>query len=175
MTTIQVTHLTTTRYGVTLGQHCLIIDQPEAAGGNDLGPTPVQLFVASLAACAAHYAGSYLARHGLTAEGLTVQGDYLMASDGTPRVTSITMTVTPPADLPADRRAGLLALASNCTLHNTLRQPPTIAIDLTQESTPDEPAPSSGLKGCCDAASASAYLVQNAHQAVRDGQQRDGA
>ena len=133
MTTIQVTHLTNTRYGVDLGQHCLIIDQPEAAGGGDLGPTPVQLFAASLVACAAHYASSYLARHALSAKGLTVQENYVMASDGAPRVRSIAIIVSPPADLPADRRAGLVALTSTCTVHNTLRQPPEIAIEIAQD------------------------------------------
>jgi hypothetical protein len=98
-----------------------------------------------------------------------------MASDGAPRVTAITVTVTPPADLPADRRAGLLALASNCTLHNTLRRPPAIAIHLAQDSKLDEPVPTSGPQGCCDATSASACAVQNAHRAVADIQRRGGA
>jgi putative redox protein len=59
MTVIQVTHLANSRYQVAVGRHCLTVDQPETAGGDDQGPTAVQLFAASLVACTAHYAGSH--------------------------------------------------------------------------------------------------------------------
>src|SRR6476619_5555157 len=60
VTAIRVTHEANTCYRVAVGRHLLTIDQPEDAGGEDLGPTAVQLFAASLVACTAHYAGSYL-------------------------------------------------------------------------------------------------------------------
>jgi hypothetical protein len=91
----------------------------------------VQLFAASIVACAAHYAGSYLARHGLSTEGLTLDGDYVMASDGPPRVASISVTITPPRGLPVDRQPGLIAVASHCTLHNTLSTPLAVNFGLT--------------------------------------------
>lgn len=92
----------------------MTVDQPEDAGGEDLGPTAVQLFAASLVACTAHYAGSYLARHGLSSEGMVVEGEYVMAG-------SMSVTITPPVGMPEHRKAGLLAVASHCALHNTLR------------------------------------------------------
>jgi putative redox protein len=36
-----------------------------------------------------------------------------------------------PGGIPPGREAALLAVASHCTVHNTLRQPPDIAIELT--------------------------------------------
>jgi uncharacterized OsmC-like protein len=134
MNAIQVTYLTKTRYSVDLGPHCLITDQSDAAGGDGLGPTPVQLFVASLVACAAHYAGSYLARHHLSADGLTVNGDYVMAADRPPRVASMSVTITPPTDLPRNRIAGLLAVAAHCTVHNTLTRPPVVHFGVAEQS-----------------------------------------
>jgi uncharacterized OsmC-like protein len=133
MSAIQVTHPANSRYGVELGQHCLVIDQPEAAGGDNLGPTPVQLFAASIVACAAHYAGSYLARHGLSTEGLTLDGDYVMATDSPPRVASISGDhyAAKWPTLSAKRKAGLIAVASRCTLHNTLSTPPAVNFGLT--------------------------------------------
>ncbi|MET8897008.1 hypothetical protein [Streptomyces albogriseolus] len=38
--------------------------------------------------------------------------------------------IDPPPELPEQRRAGLLAVASHCTVHNTLHQPPEIAVEL---------------------------------------------
>ena len=122
MTAIRVTHEANTCYRVAVGRHLLTIDQPEDAGGEDLGPTAVQLFAASLVACTAHYAGSYLARHGLSSEGMVVEGEYVMV-DRPARLGSMSVTITPPVGLPEHRRAGLLAVASHCTLHNTLRDP----------------------------------------------------
>jgi uncharacterized OsmC-like protein len=146
MNAIQVRHVTNSRYGVDLGQHCLVTDQPEAAGGEGLGPTPVQLFVASLVACAAHYAGSYLARHHLSADGLTVHGDYIMATDSPPRVASISVTITPPTDLPGNRIAGLLAVASHCTVHNTLTRPPVVHFGLAEQPALNGAAQPLGLR-----------------------------
>jgi uncharacterized OsmC-like protein len=132
-TAIHVAPLVNKSYRVQIGSHSLTIDQPASAGGDDRGPTPVELFVASLAACVAHYAGSYLARHGLSADGLAVDADFAMADDSPARVASVTLMVTPPAGLPENRRAGLLAVASHCTLHNTLRDAPSVDIGLSSE------------------------------------------
>jgi putative redox protein len=132
-TAIHVTPLANKSYRIDVGLHSLTVDQPASAGGDDRGPTPVELFVASLAGCVAHYAGSYLARHGLSTDGLAVDADFVMADDSPARVASVSLTVTPPAGLPENRRAGLLAVASHCTLHNTLRDAPSVDIGLVSE------------------------------------------
>ena len=41
------------RIQAQLGSHHAVIDQPKAAGGNDEGPNPLQLFLFSLAGCIA--------------------------------------------------------------------------------------------------------------------------
>jgi uncharacterized OsmC-like protein len=138
VTSIQVRPVANNRYEVVLGRHCLTIDQPVTAGGDDEGPTAVQLFVASLVACTAHYAGSYLARHGLSTDGLIVEGDFLMASDGPGRVASVSVRIVPPAGLPEGRRAVLLAVASHCTVHHTLREPPTVTVVLAGSVEPGD-------------------------------------
>jgi putative redox protein len=135
MTAIHVTHLDKTRYRVLVGRHSLTIDQPLTAGGDDRGPTPVELFAASLAACVEHYAGSYLARHGLSSEGLVVDSDFVMADDRPPRVASVSVSITPPPRLSETRKAGLLAVASHCTVHNAIRQPPAVDISLSDRPT----------------------------------------
>jgi uncharacterized OsmC-like protein len=89
------------------------------------------MFVASLATCAAFYAGRYLTRHGFTRDGLAVTVTYTMATDRPARVTSIRLAVQVPADVPADRRPALQAVVSHCTVHNSLTRPPSVTIDLT--------------------------------------------
>lgn len=100
-------------------------------GGENTAPTPVELFVASLAGCVAYYAGRFLARHGITREGLGVQVAYRMAADRPARVAAIDLSVTVPAALPAHRRPALRSVIEHCTVHNSLADPPSVRIDLT--------------------------------------------
>src|SRR6266542_1345421 len=66
---LAVTHLHTDAYEIDIRGHRLTVDQPVEAGGENLGPTPTELFAASLAACVGFYAGRFLRRHGLAVEG----------------------------------------------------------------------------------------------------------
>ena len=52
---------------------------------------------------------------------MVVEGEYVMA-DRPARLGSMSVTITPPVGMPEHRKAGLLAVASHCTLHNTLRE-----------------------------------------------------
>ena len=122
------------RYAVQVRGHELIVDQPADTGGSDLGPTPVELFVASLASCVAHYAGGFLARHHICRDGLRVDASWQMSQDRPARVASITLRITPPPALPPERLPALLAVARACTVHSTLEQPPDVSI-LVAEAT----------------------------------------
>ena len=86
----------------TLGvdSHEVRVDQPLAAGGTDEAPTPVELFVVSLATCVAYYAGRYLDRHGLSRAGSAVHAEYRKADRPPARIASIQLRVILPAGLP---------------------------------------------------------------------------
>ncbi|MDG6110428.1 OsmC family protein [Dactylosporangium aurantiacum] len=117
-------------YEIAVGVHRILVDQPTDAGGGDLAPTPTELFVASLASCFAFYAGRYLTRHGYSREGLAVEAQFDLATDRPARVTAVRLTLHVPAGLPRERWAALQAVASHCTVHNTLAQPPHVDITL---------------------------------------------
>ena len=124
---LAVRHLSGDRFAIDIRGHTITVDQPVDAGGDDTAPTPTELFVAGLASCVAFYARRYLARHDLSAHGLTVAATYEVGGRPT-RVTKISVRITPPADLPTDRRDAFLAVASHCTVHNTLDEPPPVEI-----------------------------------------------
>ncbi|WKX13973.1 OsmC family protein [Streptomyces sp. NL15-2K] len=128
--TLDVAHVEGDAYTVDVRGHQLMVDQPTDAGGRDSAPTPTELFAASLATCVAFYAGRYLHRHGLHRSGLRVRTEFTMAPDRPARVAFVRVTVVPPPALSAQRHAALLAVASHCTAHNTLHQPPEITIEL---------------------------------------------
>jgi putative redox protein len=109
---------------IRLRAHELHTDQPDT----DRALSPIELFVASLATCVAHYSGTFLRRHELSRAGHTVHADYAMATDRPARVARIRVTVQVTASLTPQEKAALQAVANHCTVHNTLRQPPEIEI-----------------------------------------------
>ncbi len=117
------------RFTITVGGHRIVVDQPLDVGGTDAGPTPTDLMLASLASCVAFYARRYLRRHHLDATGLTVTARHRMATHPN-RVGDVDLLIHLPTELTPSRRAGLLAQAGHCTVHNTLVESPTIAISL---------------------------------------------
>ncbi|GAA3465317.1 OsmC family protein [Saccharothrix longispora] len=119
-------------YVVAMRGHLVPTDQPPADGGADAGPSPVELLVGSMATCTAFYAGRFLDRHGLPRAGLRVTADYRMGADPQRRVTDVRLDVTVPAGLPESRKTALLAVLQHCTVHNTLRHPPEIIIELDE-------------------------------------------
>jgi uncharacterized OsmC-like protein len=126
--TMRVDHQTGDRFSIKVRDHMITVDQPEDVGGDDLGPTPTELFVASLVSCVAFYARRYLRRHKIDAAGLYVEAAYRLAAKPA-RVGDVDIHIHAPAGLPPERRDGLLAVARHCTVHNSITQPPEISID----------------------------------------------
>src|SRR5215475_14813993 len=77
------------------------------------------------------YAGGHLDRHGRDRDGLQVTAEFAMAADRPARVRGVTLRIRVPGGIPPASHAALLAVVSHCTVHNTLRQAPDIAIELT--------------------------------------------
>jgi putative redox protein len=117
-------------YEVAVRGHRVLVDRPADSGGQDIAPTPTELFIVSLATCIAFYAGWYLTRHGFGRDGLGVSVGYEMATEPPARVSSIHLTVRVPAEVPPQRWPALRAVVSHCTVHNSLIAPPTAAVDL---------------------------------------------
>lgn len=128
---MEVSFLDGESYEIAVRGHRVVVDQPAEIGGADTAPTPTELFVASLASCVAFYAGRYLTRHGHSRTGLAVSTSYDLATDRPARVSAIRISVKVPTDLPEDRWPALAAVVSHCTVHNTLHNPPEVAIELT--------------------------------------------
>jgi putative redox protein len=92
------------------------------------GPTPTDLFVASLASCVAHYA-----RHGLGSgsEGPKVRCVWRMSETPPWRVAAISIDVKLPTGTTVARVAAVRRAVTHCTVHNSLRTPPMVAITAT--------------------------------------------
>lgn len=127
---LDVDYVNGEEYEITVRGHRVRVDQPTGSGGADHAPTPTELFAGALAACVAFYAGRYLIRHGFDRDGLRVRSDFVMATDRPARVATIRISVHPPTGFPAERMAALAAVASHCTVHNTLQHQPEITVSV---------------------------------------------
>lgn len=132
MNTIVIDHIDGDRFSIGTRGHVVTVDQPLADGGTDTAPTPTELFVAGLGACVAFYAHRYLVRHNLPTAGLQVRVSFEMAARPA-RVSEIVVSLQLPDNVPVDRRQALLAVASHCTVHNTLLDPPDVTVVLRDE------------------------------------------
>ncbi|MGE5226582.1 MAG: OsmC family protein [Planctomycetaceae bacterium] len=134
MARIDVTHEDGDRYAIKMGPHTVLVDQPGSDGSAGVAPTPTDLWVMGLAGCVAFYAGRFLDRHGIDRKGLEVICDFEMATDRPARVASIDLRVCLPEGFPEDKRARLLAVVDHCTVHNSMTNPPAVAIALAAPS-----------------------------------------
>lgn len=117
-------------YDIEVRGHRLRVDQPRYQG-TDSAPTPVELFVASLASCVAYYAGRYLVRHLYPRTRLAVHAEFTMAETGPARPDSVSLVVKLAHELPPERLEALRAVVSHCTLHNSLRNPPRVCVEIS--------------------------------------------
>ncbi|MGH9248572.1 MAG: OsmC family protein [Acidimicrobiales bacterium] len=132
-TQIMVVHIAGDAYAADVRGHEVRVDQPLDLGGTDTAPSPSELFVVSLASCVTFYGGRFLERHGLSRTGFGVRADYRMADGPPARIASINLRVIVPAGLPVGLVAPLRAVVTHCTVHNTLRDPPVVDIEIDGE------------------------------------------
>lgn len=127
---VSVEHAAGDLYRIGVRGHELWADQPADPGVGDVAPSPTELFVASLASCVAFYAGRYLTRHGLDRAGLRVDAEFTMADDRPVRVRSVMLRVTVPREMNPVQQRALAAVVDHCTVHNSLRHPPSVGITI---------------------------------------------
>jgi putative redox protein len=129
MPRIEVNRELGVRFRALVRGHAITFDQPIDVGGTDAGPTPTEVFVASLAGCVAYYVERFLDRHAIDGVGLRVIADFAMAEHPS-RVGVVELRVIVPCGVPEKLRAPLLAVAEHCTVHNSIAAAPRVQIEL---------------------------------------------
>ena len=129
---ITVRHEAGDRFRVSVRGHDLIVDQP---GSGDAGPTPTELFVASLTACAGFYARRFLARHGVADGDLTVEAEFVWSADHA-RVAGIRLRIASRAGIAPELLAALARVVDKCTVHESIRIAPDIAFEIVTTGAP---------------------------------------
>ena len=120
------------RLAVRIRDHEVLVGEPAEIGGSDAGPTPTELFVASLAACVAYYAEMFLRRHHQLDGGFGVECGFTVSSDRPARVETIDLAVTVPPGVDAQWHEALQRVVEHCAVQNSLRMPPEVRIHVAE-------------------------------------------
>lgn len=117
------------KFETTVGRHRIITDQPVSGGGMDAGATPPELLLASLGACAGHYAAEYLNVRSLPTIGLGIR---VFAEKATQpaRLGSFRIEVNV-SKVEQRHVEGLLRAVKTCIIHNTLKTSPAIDVNVS--------------------------------------------
>jgi putative redox protein len=122
---------------VRIGNHELVFDQPASVpAGEDRGPSPLDVMVASVAGCAHYFAAAYLQARGLSTDGLAVEVEAEKERVPVSRLARLSMKVRLPAGLSERQLAGVERAIKSCPAYGTLLHPPSVEITI-------EPQPAS--------------------------------
>lgn len=109
--------------------HRVVVDQPKAGGGTDLGPTPLEYFLFSLAGCVGSIARIAAAQQKIDLRGMqvTVEGDLnpagLLGKPSEDRVGFQTIQISAEidADLSEEQKQRFLdEVCARCPLHDNI-------------------------------------------------------
>jgi putative redox protein len=116
---IVVTHSGGVKFTAAVRSHRILVDQPVRGGGEDAGPSPLELLGASLGTCVALYVQQFCHARSLSYEGLRVE----VAQEGASapsRIAKFTVRVMLAHELPPHYMTMLERTAQSCPAHNTL-------------------------------------------------------
>ena len=114
---------------VRLGNHELVFDQPAIVrDGEDRGPSPLDVLVASVAACAHYFGAAYLNSRGLDPSALAVEVEAEKERIPIARVGHLALKIRVPPGLEEQHVAGILRAIKSCPAYGTLVRPPTIEL-----------------------------------------------
>jgi putative redox protein len=111
---------------VEIDGHTVVVDEPEAAGGANLGPSPTRLLAGSLASCTAITIEMYADRKGwdLGAVEVVVDVEYQASVPN-----SFLVTIKLPKELSTEQQQRLEVIAGKCPVHRALSSDTEVEIE----------------------------------------------
>lgn len=123
-----IAHIGKTAYQTTItnSKHTLIADEPKELNGTDLGPTPEELLMMSLASCTAITLRMYADRKQWNLDELNVEITMSKAADKT----TFERKLIAKGELNEEQQNRLLQIAKACPVHKILTLPTEIITTL---------------------------------------------
>ena len=127
MATMKVTFPGGKRVDAEYSGFTIRTDQPAKAGGEGSAPPPFDLFLASIATCAAIYVKGYCDARGIPAEGLSMEM-HVEHDHEKHRVSRLRLDIHLPEGFPEKHREAVIRAADQCAVKKHIFEPPTFEI-----------------------------------------------
>lgn len=120
---------------VLLGSHVLVFDQASPVpGGEDRGPSPLDVMAAAVGACAHYFAAAFLQARKLPLTGLTVEVEAEKTKEPSPRFGKLSLRLNLPAGTPEQFLPQIQRAVRNCPAYGTLLNPPEVELSFVTPS-----------------------------------------
>lgn len=107
--------------------HTVHTDQPEKAGGEGSGPSPFDLFLASIGTCTGYYVARFCELKGIDPSGVGITLE-TTRDEERKRVGKVRVELALPPDFPAKYRKAVVRAADQCTVKRHILEPPELEI-----------------------------------------------
>lgn len=119
---------------VALGSHQIVFDQPSAVpGGEDRGPSPLDVMAATVGACAHYFAAAFLLARKIPVEGLRVEVAAEKVREPQPRFGKVSIRLVLPAVVPESYLPQIERVVRNCPAYGTLVHPPELEFTFAKD------------------------------------------
>ena len=105
--------------------HHLVTDQPPKAGGNDTGPQPFDVFLASIGTCAGFYALRFCQKRAIDASELAIELETVRDAE-TRKLTRVNLHLTLPSEFPKKYEKAIIRAIDQCAVKKAILDPPEI-------------------------------------------------
>jgi putative redox protein len=114
---------------VALGAHKLVFDQPSAVpGGEDRGPSPLDVMAATVGACVHYFAAAFLYARKIPVAALRVEVDVEKTREPQPRFGKVSIRLILPTAVPESYLPQIERVVRNCPAYGTLVHPPEVEL-----------------------------------------------
>lgn len=114
------------RVDAQVGTHVVHTDQPLDNGGEDTAPSPFNLFLASIGACAGIFVQGFCAKRDIDPSGIRIVERPQYDEHGT--LKDVTLDVQLPADFPERYREAVLRVVEQCSVKKAIAAQPTFTV-----------------------------------------------
>jgi putative redox protein len=114
------------RVDAQVGQHLVHTDQPKENGGEDIAPSPFDVFLASMGTCAGIFVQGFCAKRGIPYQAIRILERLEYDADG--GLAAVELEIQLPPDFPLKYRETIVKVVEQCSVKRAILAPPSFRV-----------------------------------------------
>ena len=127
-TTYPITLAGGSKVNITMRNFTIATDQPVSDGGENSAPSPFELFLASLGACAGYFVVAFCNARKILVDGIKMS-QTVVRNEMTHMVEKVLINIQLPKEFPEKYKEAVLRAAESCTVKKHLAAPPQVQLN----------------------------------------------